>query len=64
MVEHMDVDVKNVLSDIHERAFQRRSTMQATRASNFEAPSTSKANEPFKSNASPKKQNEEDKIHG
>ncbi|KAG0558852.1 hypothetical protein M758_10G055200, partial [Ceratodon purpureus] len=33
VVEHMDPEVKNVLLDIHERAFQRRSIMQANRAS-------------------------------
>jgi len=49
----MDIDVKNVLVDIHERAFQRRSTMQATRASKFDAPTSSNAN-----------QKEKDEIHG
>lgn len=59
----MDVDVKNVLAEIHERAFQKRSSMQATRASKLNA-STSSTNQPSKANVSATKQKEQVQIKG
>ena len=68
VVEHMDPEVKNVLLDIHERAFQRRSIMQANRASKSGSSpiptSRSNKNEPSKSNASSTKQANDAKIRG
>lgn len=59
----MDGDVKNVLAEIHERAFQKRSSMQATRASKLNA-STSSTNQSFKANVPAIKQKEEVQIKG
>ena len=63
VMEHMDEEVKNVLLDIHERAFQHRSSMQVNRAAKPD-PSKPKPNEPSKPIVSPTKQANDAKIRG